>query len=47
VPLGVAEDGMFPLQLKPDSSIPVKIIFNTINKQLVVEKLSLDSEKVS
>jgi hypothetical protein len=47
VPLGVAEDSLFPLQLRPDSSIPVKVIFNAEKKQLIIEKWTASSEKTN
>ena len=45
LPIGLAEDSMFPFPLKPDSKIRVKISFNPAKKQLLVEKWSTDSKK--
>jgi len=38
LPIGLAEDTLFPFSLKPDSKIYVKISVNTAKKQLIVEK---------
>jgi hypothetical protein len=45
LPITLEEDSMFPLSLKPDSSIRIKLSFNTEKKQLIVEKWSTDLEK--
>jgi hypothetical protein len=45
LPTTLAEDSMFPLPLKPDSGIHVKISFNPAKKQLIVEKWSADPGK--
>jgi len=44
LPLTLAEDSMFPISLKAEVSIPVKISFDTAKKQLIVEKWTADSE---
>jgi hypothetical protein len=44
LPLTLAEDSMFPISLKAESSIPVKISFDTAKKKLIVEKWTSDSE---
>ena len=44
LPLTLAEDSMFPLPIKAEPSIPVKISFDTAKKQIIVEKWSKDAE---
>jgi hypothetical protein len=45
LPLTLAEDSMFPISLKEELSVPVKISFDNAKKQLIVKKWTADSKQ--
>ena len=44
LPLTLAEDSMFPISLKAELSVPIKISFDTAKKQIIIEKWEKDAE---